>query len=389
MSTAPKLYGLLHDPAGNEILRQVRTMKVAFGLPKGGDVHVWIGAQDKWYVQGGNARRSGRLAAEAFEKRTDAQLRYVALRKDFDDLVKKAKDPKDVVKSYPQKIPYFTFLRLGMGGDYVHDFDAIEQHGPIPSEIDIVFLTDQPFDYSYGWYTEARLNCRGDGMVGRRHIEAAVKLNGDKAAADAAAARGERYFEVRQCFVSGCPMAEKKMCKPHGRLFFQLVNQPRFGGTVTYDTTGFRSVSQLYSCIRELKAVTGHGDPDRGYIAGIPLKLVMRPYKVTHDGKQGVQYGVSLEYRAANAVELRRMLVQQGQEFRTAIAPEGRERLRIAAPADGAIPADAPIEDADAPYMDAEFCPDDGPDYDDGDPDPGDDVPTMPADSEPAKTEGK
>jgi hypothetical protein len=383
MTTAPKLYGTLHDATGNEILRQVRVLKVAFGLPKGGDVHVWIDAQGKWCVQGGYARKTGRLDVDRFDKRPDAQVRYIALRRDFQALVKGAKDPKTVVKSFPQKIPYFTFLRLGMDGDYVHDFDAIEQHGPIPSEIDIVFLTDEPFDYSYGWYTEARLNCRGDGMVGRRHVEAAV--NGDKPAADAAAARGERYFEVRQCFVSGCPMAEQKKCKPHGRLFFQLVNQPRFGGTVTYDTTGFRSVSQLYSCIRELKSVTGRGDPDRGYIAGIPLKLVMRPYKVTHDGKPSVQYGVSLEYRAANAVELRRLLVQQGQEFRAALPPVERQRLRIAS---GAIPEDAPIEDADAPFMDAEFCPDDEPDYEEGDPGPDDDVPTQAAD-EPPTTEGK
>jgi hypothetical protein len=360
------MYGLLHDPStGADIRRQVRILKVGIGVPKGPDVHVWIDAAGKWTVEVGrteNRKRASNITR--FDTRAEAQKFYAESRKTAE------------IRTYPAKFPYFTFLRMGISGDYVHDFDAIEQHGPIPNEIEIVLLTDAPLDAAYQWFTESRLNCEGDGCHARRRVEAATAE--DRPLAEAAIAAGEKWFLLDRCHVDGCPFSKATeengrekppRCKPHGRLYFQLVNQPRIGGTATFDTTGFRSISQLHSCIQEIKMVTGNGDPTRGYIAGIPLTMVLRPYKVNHNGKASVQYGVSLEFRAQNAVEMRRLLVEHGQAYRSAITGSGE--IVDVIPEDRHLAAPAPEDqDADAAAMTAEYYPDEeGPE--DGEPEEG------------------
>jgi hypothetical protein len=207
------------------------------------------------------------------------------------------------------------------------DFDAIEQHGAVPNELDVVFLTNDPFEHAYQAWTAANLKCEGDGLNARRRIDWAQN-DGERELAARAKAQGLDFFPILgKCFTGGCPFPKPQMvngrekpaaCKPHGRLYYQLTNSPRIGGTCTYDTTGFRSISQLFSCIEQIKQMTGNGDASRGSIAGIPLKLVLRPYKASHNGQASVQYGVSLEFRATNAIELARLLNQHTADFRVA-----------------------------------------------------------------------
>jgi hypothetical protein len=306
------MYGLLHEPDGRPVDRHVRILKVGIGLPVGPDVHVTMTAKaDKpWRIDVGAYDGKKRTGTRSFEFATkaDAMREYPKIRKEAPERV------------YPNKFPYFTFLRLGIDGKYVHDFDAIEQNGPFPNEIEVVFITENPLQYAYQAWTAAELKCEGDGKNARRRVNWA---QGEQQKKEAAIyeARGENFFPIlNECFTGGCPFpkGDKPACKPHGRLFFQLTNSPRIGGSCTYDTTGFRSISQLFSCIQQIKAMTGGGDPARGHIAGIPLKLVLRPYKVSHNGQPSVQYGVSLEFRAANAIELARLLNYHSTEFRQA-----------------------------------------------------------------------
>lgn len=348
-----KLFGLLHNPDGTPVQRQVRILKVGIGVPKGPDVHVWIDARGKWILEIGRmVNRKREAEKQEFATRAEAQKAYREIRRSAE------------VRGYPTKIPYFTFLRMGISGDYEHDFEAIEQHGPVPNEIQIVFLSDAPLAHAYQWYTETRLCCEGDGMAARRRLDLA-ETDAEKRLAAEALRRGEKWFMLPgTCFVGGCPFAKSTIegdkerpprCKPHGRLYFQLLNSPRFGGTASFDTTGYRSISQLHSCIQEIKTVTGRGDAERGYIAGIPMTLVLRPYKAMHNGRTSVQYGVSLEYRAESAVALAQRLIAQGKEFRQALDVEVVEEVpedhRLAAPASDDDP------DADAPAMASEFYP--------------------------------
>ena len=48
-----KLYGVLHEPSGRRIVRQVRVLKVGIGVPTGPDVHVWIDQNQQWCVEVG------------------------------------------------------------------------------------------------------------------------------------------------------------------------------------------------------------------------------------------------------------------------------------------------------------------------------------------------
>lgn len=280
-----KLYGILHELDGTPINRQVRILKIGIGVPTGPDIHVWIDGKNKWCVETGsyeNKKRKG--SVERFDSRELATAHYIQARKTAPN------------RLYPRKIPYFTFLRMAVDGNFVHDFDAIEENGPTPTEVSIVFLTDDPFDSRFAWYTAAELKCEGNGLNARRRLALAQGQHEEKLAIDAEA-KGEKFFPiVGGCYAKGCMYArgDKPSCKPHGRLHFQLQNSPRVGGTCTFDTTGFRSISQLFSCIEQIKMITGRGDAARGRVAGIPLTMVLRPYKTSHNGQPSTQYGCEL-----------------------------------------------------------------------------------------------
>src|SRR6185437_12675543 len=123
-------------------------------------------------------------------------------------------------------------------------------------------------------------------------------------------------------YTAGCRFAigDKRQCKPHGKLTFQLMNAPTLGGSCQFDTTGFRSIAQLAGSLDQIRLMTGRGNPEAGSVAGIPLKFVLRPYKVQVGDKSSIQYGVSLEFRAKSLEEMARLLHAHRAEFRQLIA---------------------------------------------------------------------
>jgi hypothetical protein len=351
-----KMFGLLDDPnTGQRIQRQVRILKVGIGVPSGPDIHVWISPVDgQWCIEVGSyagGKRQGNVTKYA--DKNDAWKAYVQARKSAPQ------------RSYPRKVPYFTFLRMGADGNYVHDFEAIEQHGATPTEIDIVFLENDPLDAAFQMFTAAELKCEGNGIDARRRLSMAATPE-EKELAEIAAANGEKFFPIiNGCYTKGCPFPKDGKCKPHGRLTFQLLNSPRIGGTCSYDTTSYRSIPQLSSGIEQIKSVTGRGVAEHGRVAGIPLKLVLRPYKASHDGKTSTQFGVSLEFRAANAVELAKMLIHTADEYHEALQlgtslPEGAELPDVSGLMEEAESGEAALtpgeeEAIDAAAMEAEF----------------------------------
>lgn len=376
-----RMYGLLHAPDGTALERHVRILKVGFGIPSGPDVHVLIKPDGKWKVEIPKYE-AGKLVlmAKEYDNRRDAERFYIESRKTAPD------------RKYPRKLPYFTFLRIGIDGNYSHDFDAIEQHGPIPTELDVVFLTNEPLENAFQWWTAAELKCEGDGLCARRRVTEA-KTTEEKKLAAAAIASGDKFFPILagHCYTGDCPFpkGDKPICKPHARLYFQLVNSPRIGGSCTYDTTGMRSISQLFSCIQQIKSMTGNGFAERGSVAGIPLKLVLRPYKTSHNGQPSVQYGVSLEFRAASAIELMNGLHQHVAAFRHA-ARIDRPAAQIEAGAEeiyDPIEVEALTGEAVNPYQEAqEAAMLDGEFYGDFDgEDTGEELPIVPSIQEPQR----
>lgn len=323
-----KMYGLLHDVStGAAISRQVRILKVGIGVPVGKDIHVWVEAgdpDDVWCVETNNASKTTKKI-ERFkgeDARDKAFVYYVKMRKEVG------------ARTFPRKLSYFTYLRMAGDGTFAHDFDAIDEHGPQPTECDILFVKNDPLDAAFQWWTAAELKCEGDGINARRRNSLA-KGERELELVQISSAANEKFFPIDEgCYAKGClyPRGEQPVCKPHARLNFQLVNSPRFGGTCTFDTTGFRSTSQLFSCIQEIKTITGRGNPEQGTVTGIPLKFVLRPYRTSHGGKPATQYGVSLEFRASNPVELARLLHEHAANYQEAL--KHGEPLQLTAGAD-------------------------------------------------------
>jgi Recombination directionality factor-like len=356
-----KLYGVLHEPSGRRIVRQVRVLKVGIGVPTGPDVHVWIDQNRQWCVEVGtyvNGKRQSQVKRLA--QRADAEAFYAQQRKTAPE------------RNAPRKLPYFTFLRTDSQGKFVHDFDTIELHGPVPTEIDIVFLNEQAFDASFQAWSTSKLLCEGNGVDARRNVEWAQSPD-ERASAEQARKQNQRFFPIfGSCYTAGCRFAigDKRQCKPHGKLTFQLMNAPTLGGSCQFDTTGFRSIAQLAGSLDQIRLMTGRGNPEAGSVAGIPLKFVLRPYKVQVGEKSSIQYGVSLEFRAKSLEEMARLLHAHTAEFRQLVAlpapassiesepvsilPDEDPYLPEEAPGDaGAI--ETPEEAAEAAAMTGEF----------------------------------
>jgi hypothetical protein len=143
----------------------------------------------------------------------------------------------------------------------------------------------------------------------------------EKALAEQARKEGKRYFPiVNGCYNFGCKYArptfedgkeKAPLCKPHGRLQFQLMHALSLGGTAQFDTTSYRSVANLFSSLMIFATWTGKGDPQAGRVAGLPLKLVLHAHKT----RQGGAYNVSLEFRAESVTGLMKQLGTAAAEF--------------------------------------------------------------------------
>ncbi len=339
------MYGVTHNMDGTARVQVPKTVKVGIGLPAGPSIYAYINGEKQWVVVVGKEGR-------AFPNKQEAQKFY------------RATKPNAPKREYPQRLPFFIFTRVSPDGTFEPEWDAIESCGPLPTEVDIVFVSDEPFTASYQMWTATERKCEGDGQDAMRICSMAA-TDEEKALAKQAEAKGEKYFPIKGgCWMHGCrfskPPDERHPapCRPHGRLLFQLFNAIRLGGTAYYDTTGFRSISQIYSCLETFKTVSGKGRPENGFVAGIPLKLVLRPYKVAHNGKSATQYGVALEFRASSAIELKKQLVEHAVQYRLAEA-EPLKALN-AAP----TPIDLPPSEEDtepppetAAAMAAEFYP--------------------------------
>jgi hypothetical protein len=338
---AKPLYGLTHKEDGSAIVRQVTTTKVGIGLPQGKDLHVYIDGSGKWVV------KVGKDKIERFEDRKEARKFYL-------EAAKTAPDRK-----FPGKIQYFSFTRISADGNYQPDWDMIEQHGPLPVEIPIIFFRNEPLDAEYAYFTSLEKKCSGDGKDATRIVTLFTDKD-QEAAANRAKEAGERYYKIEDgCWTMGCPFAKPysegdkhfaSPCKPHGRLFFQFLKSPTLGATAYFDTTGRRSISQLFSCLQDFREFTGRGDADKGYVAGIPLWLTVRPYRATFmQGtvkKTSTQYGVGIEFRGEGIEPARLVesLISASEEYRERTAQRQLTAGPIAVSLDGEREEREPVE---------------------------------------------
>ena len=322
------MYGLTHDLDGAPIVRVPKVVKVQIGQPKGPDVAVYIATDGTWRVLYNNSKsvaEGGKLRAYSGKDRVQAEAIYRDLITSATEgsAPKLIKGPRCENRKFPSKLPYFTFSKQVGDGTYEPDWDTIEVHGHCPTDIEIVMMNNHSFQAQFQMWSASELLCTGDGINAERN---AAKLPGghQEAAAAALKAHQKMFPIVRGCRSCGCAYAlpgEKNgkptapPCKPHGMLQFQLLSSIRLGGTAQIDTTSFRSVHQLFSCIHSILEFTGNGVPERGWVSSIPLILMLRPFKTEH----GRAYAVSLEFRAESVTALRTKIIEAGSTFRAAI----------------------------------------------------------------------
>lgn len=161
---------------------------------------------------------------------------------------------------YPSATDYFVVHEdINTPKEVVDKFHQI--YGKRPKELNITFPLDDIEKFFPQWlkrYAGNNLVCKGDG---ERAIGTDPKT-------------GERK-EI-QCKYKECPYYKKRQCKEIGNLQFYISEIP--GGVFQIDTSSFNSIVRINTDIRIIK------EQNNGHIAGIPLKLALRPLQVTVNG---------------------------------------------------------------------------------------------------------
>ena len=363
------MFGLTHEADGTPIIREPRILKVGIGLPRGRGLNVWLHNDRRWYF------RIARKGPDNKIKFETCDPKGLASRKEAERFYRENYKKAEMV-NYPRKLSYFTFTRPVVAEDggevFEPDFEAMEAHGPTPTEIDVVFLDDDPFAGAYQMWSTSELKCKGDGRTAMRILSMAAN-DEEKRLAQLAEEAGSKYFPILEgCWTNGCSYSKEfkddrgrlqpSPCKPGGDLKFQLAQNIRVGGTAYFHTSGFRSISHIFSSLERIKTLTN------GRLAGVPLKMVLRPYKTKHDGQTATQYGVGLEFRAEDIKSLRQNLMEQALKFHmVSVEPPPRRAIESSG-GSAALPL---IEEGDeeVPILSAqaiadEFYPD-GVDHDD------------------------
>lgn len=341
MKLSGKLYGITHDLDGTPRITEPTVIKVSIGLTKGKAIHVYINHSGKWVIQTGIGRDANHLFLDSKE---EAIKKYYELK------------PKVEERKYPDRLQYYTFSHLVPSGEYEPDFDVIEAHGPMPEEIEISFIWDEPFNAEYQLWTASELKCKGDGRDAFR-INTGARSTKEKEYAAQAEEQGEKYFPIAAgCSEYGCPYCKPQgdkpaICHPVGTLKFQLINSPRLGGTVSYKTTSYRSIRQIFSSIEILKIAFGIG----GHITGVPLTMVLSSYGTRRpDGKKATQYCVNLEFRESSAVGAARKFLEYSSASLISIE-EAQKQLALAPdPAESAAAIDAEFDTSETNLQEPE-----------------------------------
>lgn len=165
---------------------------------------------------------------------------------------------------YPKATDYFV----------VPD-NLVEIFGEKPTEIEIMFPTEDPNQFAQQWYRCYSLTmglvCIGDGVTARRRIDLAT---GAKAGRDT---KDWEWKEGLTCDPQECQEYLSKRCRRVMNLQFLIPQVPGLG-VWQVDTSSFYSIVNINSMIQLLKNLAGR-------CSFIPLKLCLGPIEVTPPGQ--------------------------------------------------------------------------------------------------------
>jgi hypothetical protein len=107
---------------------------------------------------------------------------------------------------------------------------------------------------------------------------------------------------------------EKKMCKPHGQLRFMIPEQRVVGAVAVFNTTSYESIRRIFS------GLTGIANITRGRLAGLKLRLVLKPGQTRYRDDKGTAktsnaFFAHVEFRASDHEKMLQEMLEQSYEL--------------------------------------------------------------------------
>jgi hypothetical protein len=107
---------------------------------------------------------------------------------------------------------------------------------------------------------------------------------------------------------------EKKMCKPHGQLRFMIPEQRVVGAVAVFNTTSYESIRRIFS------GLTGIANITRGRLAGLKLRLVLKPGQTRYRDDKGTAktsnaFFAHVEFRATDHEKMLQEMLEQSYEL--------------------------------------------------------------------------
>jgi hypothetical protein len=171
-------------------------------------------------------------------------------------------------KTFPAKLDHFIFLRKSSSLEWEHDPVLQKHYGDTCREISIVLLDDmveRNFVTEYAWWSRTEKKCWGNGRDAIRRTE-----------------KNPRGEDWKPCGTA-CSDLGPGDCKPAGDLYFILADFPRLGSVCRLHTGSYRSILQINSSLTQISGISG------GRLAGLRVKLVVRPEKTTYTDDAGAK----------------------------------------------------------------------------------------------------
>ena len=231
-------------------------------------------------------------------------------------------EPPTEGRNYPKKLDHFRFQTKDPSGDWIVDDqldlslkkkqegEGADEGTPVRS-FNIQFVSDdieQIFATSYAWWGSSERKCHGDGLQAQRVLSEIKNKDILKEY------EGKRFAPWTPCGDDGCPELEKKMCKPHGQLRFMIPEQRVVGAVAVFNTTSYESIRRIFS------GLTGIANLTRGRLAGLKLRLVLKPGQTRYRDDKGTAktsnaFFAHVEFRATDHEKMLQEMLEQSYEL--------------------------------------------------------------------------
>lgn len=231
-------------------------------------------------------------------------------------------EPPTEGRNYPKKLDHFRFQTKDPSGDWIVDDqldqllkkkqegEGAEEGTPVRS-FNIQFVSDdieQIFATSYAWWGSSERKCHGDGLQAQRVLSEIKNKDILKEY------EGKRFAPWTPCGDDGCPELEKKLCKPHGQLRFMIPEQRVVGAVAVFNTTSYESIRRIFS------GLTGIANLTRGRLAGLKLRLVLKPGQTRYRDDKGAAktsnaFFAHVEFRATDHEKMLQEMLEQSYEL--------------------------------------------------------------------------